>query len=399
MLGDVLLIQPISHWQLTAAAITIVLFIATYLVTGVYPRKATVPGYLVPDKGLIKVYALRSGVISHIHVKKGEQVKKYDPIFTLNMKIGLEQGGDIDTMLLTEITEQKISLVSRLEQLRINHIVLLQRLKEKVASFEQSVSQLNRQRVLQVERLELAKEQMLSLENLTRNGNVARVNYTRRKELWLEQKQSLLGLDQRLLDSKNAIDEAHYLIQLAPTQYLNNEAQLRFELSSATQREVEITGRRGHVIRSPVSGTVSTISVKEGQTTPAGLPLLALLPEDSELEANLYIPSRSIGFIETGQAIKIRFDAFPYQRYGIYKGNVMLVANNILSVNELPALIASSEPMYKVTAQLEKQQIQSYGKQWPLQAGMMIEADIVLEHSTLIRWLLDPIYSLRGKLM
>jgi membrane fusion protein len=399
MLGDVLLIQPLSHWLLTTIAISMVLLVAIYLVTGVYPRKATVPGYLVPDKGLIKVYAQRSGVITEIHAQKGDAVLKNDPVFTLNMKVGLEQGGDIDSQLLVEIADQKTSLRTRLDQIRRNHLALLNRLEEKIVSFEESINQLKQQRSLQVERLELVEEQMLSLESLVRGGDIARVSYIKRKEIWLEHKQTLLNLDQRLVDAGNALDETRYKIQLAPTDLLVNQARLEFELSSAAQREVEITGRRGHVIRSPVSGVISTISVKEGQTTPVGLPLLSLLPEESELEASLYIPSRSIGFIEPGQLVKIRFDAFPYQRYGIYEGKIKLIANNILSARELPQLISQTEPMYQVTAQLSKQQIHSYGKQWPLQAGMIIEADIVLEQSTLIRWLLDPIYSLRGKLL
>ena len=115
MLGEVLLIQPLSHWMLTSIAMSIVMLIAIYLMNGVYPRKATVPGYLVPDKGLIKVYAQRSGVITRIHARKGDTVLQNDPVFTLNMEVGLEQGGDIDSQLLVEIAEQKTGLATRLD--------------------------------------------------------------------------------------------------------------------------------------------------------------------------------------------------------------------------------------------------------------------------------------------
>ena len=123
------------------------------------------------------------------------------------------------------------------------------------------------------------------------------------------------------------------------------------------------------------------------------------MPDDSVLEASLLVPSRSIGFVELGQLVKIRYEAFPYQRYGIYQGSIKSITNNIISPNELPNMVANQEPAYKITVTLNKQQIEGYGKQWPLQAGMLLEADVVLERYSLWRWLLDPVFSLKGKLL
>jgi membrane fusion protein len=41
--------------------------------------------------------------------------------------------------------------------------------------------------------------------------------------------------------------------------------------------------------------------------------------------------------------------------------------------------------------------MQAFGKAFNLKSGMLFEADIMLEQRTLIEWLLEPIYSLRGR--
>lgn len=55
------------------------------------------------------------------------------------------------------------------------------------------------------------------------------------------------------------------------------------------------------------------------------------------------------------------------------------------------------EPVYRLRAKLTQQQMQAFGKSFFLKSGMLFEADIMLEQRTLIEWLLEPIYSLRGR--
>ena len=115
------------------------------------------------------------------------------------------------------------------------------------------------------------------------------------------------------------------------------------------------------------------------------------------MQAQLWVPTRAMGFIKPGQTVRIRYAAFPYQRYGVYGGKVHSISQHILNPNELDIPLEIREPVYKVVVNLDEQAIQAYGKQMPLQAGMVIEADIILDKQSLIRWILDPIYTLKGK--
>ena len=132
----------------------------------------------------------------------------------------------------------------------------------------------------------------------------------------------------------------------------------------------------------------------------AGQPLLSLLPGNGTLEAELLVPSRAIGFIEPGDKVLLRYQAYPYQKFGHQQGTVARISRSALNQTELQILFGSSvqgEPMYRVTVRLAKQVITAYGKPELLKPGMTLEADVLGEKRPLIEWVFEPLYSLKGR--
>jgi membrane fusion protein len=130
----------------------------------------------------------------------------------------------------------------------------------------------------------------------------------------------------------------------------------------------------------------------------AGKPILTIVPEDSSLYAVLLVPTRAFGFIRPGQETRMRYDAFPYQRFGLYKGEVTQYSTSVLLPNEVSTPVPVNEPVYQVHVRLDSQAVKAYGAEVPLQSGMLLSADIVLEQRSLLNWLFEPILSLRGRL-
>ena len=115
----------------------------------------------------------------------------------------------------------------------------------------------------------------------------------------------------------------------------------------------------------------------------------------SNLIAELYLPSRAIAFVEPGQLVKLQYDALPYQKFGVAEGNVLRVSSTSLLPQELGVLTQNPEPLYRVEVGLSAQAVEAFGKDIPLQSGMELTADIVLEDRKLMEWLLEPIRSVR----
>lgn len=129
------------------------------------------------------------------------------------------------------------------------------------------------------------------------------------------------------------------------------------------------------------------------------MPVDGYLSVDTKhLQAELFVPARSAGLISSGQQVQIRYQAYPYQHYGLQQGIVKTVSNLVLSPKQLPIPVNISEPVYRVIIDIDQQFITAFGKQFPLQAGMLINADIVLEPRPLAQLLLKPLGGLSGKL-
>jgi membrane fusion protein len=178
----------------------------------------------------------------------------------------------------------------------------------------------------------------------------------------------------------------------------NQRAAIERNISALEQELTEYESRRQVVIVAPSAGVVTTILSVQGQNITPSTPLLSLMPMDAVLEAHLLIPSRSMGFIAPRQTVAVRYQAFPYQRFGSAKGRITEIAKTLITPNEVTLPVPLQEPVYRVTVALETQTVTAYGTELPLQAGMVLDADIALDQRRIFEWVFDPLYSITGRL-
>ncbi|WP_412512651.1 HlyD family efflux transporter periplasmic adaptor subunit, partial [Shewanella indica] len=145
------------------------------------------------------------------------------------------------------------------------------------------------------------------------------------------------------------------------------------------------------------AGVVTSIAVKEGEFLPTNRPLLSIIPEGAQLVAELLLPTRSAGFVKLRDEARLRFDAFPYQRFGFLAATVSRIDKSLLLQGEADIPVQLDEPVYRVQTTLSQQNINAYGEEFALKPGMLLEADIILDKRSLSDWLLDPIYNLKGR--
>lgn len=99
--------------------------------------------------------------------------------------------------------------------------------------------------------------------------------------------------------------------------------------------------------------------------------------------------------MHSGQELRILYDAFPYQKFGAYRGHIISVSHAIVTGAETSGPIVLKEPVYRVTAALDREDIDAYGQKIALQPDMLLKADVLLERRSLMSWLLDPLLSTR----
>jgi membrane fusion protein len=258
--------------------------------------------------------------------------------------------------------------------------------------------QLNQQMEAQQQQLNLATTQWQKYKDLKKRNLITETELISRTNSYYSAKSTLDSTKRQILSKQNEINNMEREMEQMPFRKNKLMQELQGSITQLDERIIELEGNESYAIKASIDGRVTSVQAHPGQSVSTNSSLLTIIPNDTVLYAELFLPSRAIGFVSVGQKVLLRYDAFPYQRFGLYEGRVEQVAQAVINPSEAAIPLQTKEPVYRVKVSLSSQSVNAYGKQLALQAGMSISADIILEERSLGEWLLAPIYSLRGKI-
>jgi len=393
--GEVVSLQPISSTILSWSLASLVALILCFISVAQYARKETVTGYLTPTFGTAKIFVPQQGFIKELQVKEGQEVAEDDPLLTVVTSQITANGDDVNATVLAVLAQQRDVVERQIAAEERRTASEHDRLASTIKGTEGEIAQLEDQRDIQNERLKLSESFVSTGAKLIASGALPAMELKRREQAALEQKQNVVSLDQQITARRTQLTDTQHTLEQLPIVAAERIRVLRNDLSSIEQRVAEVNGRRAYVIKAPTSGRVSTLQATVGQIADPKHMQLEIIPLDATLQAELFFPTRAFGFVRPGQQVRILYDAFPYQKFGTYRGTVKNVSRTILTGNQTTGPIALKEPAYRVSVALERPDIDAYGLKMPLQPDMLLKADVVLEQRSLMRWLLDPVLSAR----
>lgn len=397
-LGDVILVRPLSVSLLTGAAVCIALVVLGFAWWGEYTRKAHVVGYLEPSKGVIKVYAPQAGTLIEKHVVEGQAVSQGAVLFVVSSERSSREATETQATAIAQLRRRRESL--REELAKQEHIdrIQMSTTQERIRGLDGELAHLTAELHLQEQRAASAADTLERYRLLVAKGLAAEIQGQQKREELLEQQSKLHSLKRSRLALEGEIQTLKRELTATDLKAKNQRAAIERQISALEQELTEYESRRQVVIVAPSDGVVTTILGVQGQTITPSTPILSLMPRDTVLEAHLLVPSRAMGFLAPRQPVAVRYQAFPYQRFGSAKGRITEIAKTLITPNEVTLPVPLQEPVYRVTVALDAQTITAYGTEMPLQAGMVLDADITLDQRRLIEWVFDPLYSLTGRL-
>jgi membrane fusion protein len=181
------------------------------------------------------------------------------------------------------------------------------------------------------------------------------------------------------------------------------QAEIDRSLAELGQKTAENESLRQIVIRAPSDGTLGSVLAQTGYHVDPSAPLASLLPANAQLQAHLFAPSSAIGLMQAQQTVLLRFDAFPYQKFGAQAGSVLQVSRTPLQAAELatlplPAAALSNEPLYRVSVRLVHQSLVAHSQRFELTSGMQLQADVLLERRRLMEWIFEPLMGMANRI-
>lgn len=401
-LGSVQLIRPVSFTVLTVLFLVVALAVATFMTVGHYSRKARVSGYLVPNLGLIRLVSPQNAVVLENHVAEGALVRRGDVLFVLAVGPSTV-GGDTQAAVQHSIDLRISSLRGESREQRLLVQTRLATIDLQLAAMARELGSLSTEVELQAQRLVLAREAKQQYESLRNQNFVSGAQVRSKAEEVLNVRAQLQAIERQRAAQSRSIAVLQAQRAEIPLQAGAAKGAIDRDLAALAQQTAESEARQRIVVKAPSDGVVSGLLAVAGQSVTPAVPLATLLPAGARLQAYLFAPSSAIGFVHPDQSVQLRYQAFPYQRFGHQTGEVVQVSRAPLQSGELASLplaedvATRGEPLYRITVALDRQNLLANGQMQSLAPGMQIDADVLLDRRRLIEWLFEPIFGMTGK--
>ena len=401
--GQIVLVRPFSLQFLTFCAVALATVLIAFLIFGSYTNKTTVTGQLLPTTGVVRVYSQDMGIIANQHVMNGDFVKKGDILFTLSTSRN-DDNGSIQARLLAEAELKKLSAEQEIIRKKRVHVAEKTAQENTVHRLLNQMQHVKYQIVAQEKRVAISEKMLGKQRYLAKVDAISELEKNSYENALLELKAGLATYQREADNLAREINVQQSNLKNLPEQQATEISQLERTVSVYQQEILDYQQRSEQTIRATISGYISSINTEIGQQVDANKLLMSIVPKESELLANLYVPSRAIGFVKPNDKVILRYQAYPYQKFGHAEGHVISIAQTALGSQEWTNLgniftqtAQVNEPVYLIKVKLNNQHIRVYGTEKKLQIGMVLEADILHENKRLYEWILDPLYQVIGK--
>lgn len=397
--GKVILLPGLP--MLTCCVLLVIWLMAAlvFLAQHDFRRQATVTGWVEPVEGVVRIPApANGGLVTQVLVKNGDTVTQGQPLLVIEQATALPGGALAHEQLAAEFANQLMMLDQQVKQADTLWAQQQTRFIRREQAAQMTETQLNSLLTTSHQRYQLlanrfARLQPLSGQHIARSEvEMLHTQVLQAKEQWQQHQHSASLHAQARLDAVAQRQEQ----QVQHASKLASLAQRRSELQ---QQLTRLASQTQQVITASSAGTVTNLNVKAGQPLAGHTSLLNLLPGSARLQAHMLIPVRDAGFVAPGQTVQLRYDAFPYQKFGMHTARVDQVSRTALLPTDTRHLpVAVSEPVFRASVQLDEQQLSAYGQAIHLRSGMTFSASVTLSERSLLEWLLEPVLSLRGNI-
>jgi membrane fusion protein len=398
-LGEAIIARPVPAWVFTLLAAGTALLLIGVALWGHYTRRERVEGYLALDAGAARVLLPDAGRVTDLLIKEGDEVKAGDPMARISLDRSTGKGASTSEAVAAEMQSRRAILEREQAQLRDLGTQQLEQVRRRAKDLANELGQIDAEMKLQEVRIRSARDQVQRYRGLAGEKQFVSEALVKQKiDEVTDQEIKLQSLHRQRSQVERDLESAKLEEPSIGLKSRTQVEQVSRQMSELQEGMAQVEARRETVIRAPVSGVVTNIAVNLGQSVAADAPFATVLPKGSGLHVELLVPTRAIGFVKTGQDVMLRYDAFPYERFGQYHGKIVDIGRNVWSSGDRVGPLSAKEPVYRVDVGLDKQTVGALDQEFSLRPGMSVNADLLLEKRTLFEWIFEPVIKLKERI-
>lgn len=405
------------------AILALVVFLIVWALVGRLDIVAVADGKLVPASYLKIVQPSEAGIVKEILVREGEAVRAGQVLMRMDALITT---ADLDA-ITTEYARKRLAL-ARIgaeltgkpfqpdvqapaaltretgAQYQANRDALAAALAEERSRMVKAQQELAAARQ-QKERLEAVlphyREQDKAYEKLVKEGFAGSLMGSDKRRERIEKEQELATQGHLIASAQASIDQSQKKLKQIEADYLRqlhaegNEAQAQID-KLAKEQEKQQHRRELLELKAPQNGVIKDLATHtSGTVVQPGTVLASLVPREEKLKAEIWVSNEDIGFVRAGQPVKLKFAAYPFQKYGMGHGTVEHVsadAQSEVEARDKGLTAVEQHPLrYKALVTLAGNALEIDGVKYPLSVGMQATAEILLGDRTVAQYLLSPV--------
>ena len=387
---------PLSFYLLTGMILMLLIFTFVFINCVQYSRKELVQGRLVPMGNYAEVYSTKKGIIREVFVNEGQSIKEGEPIAFINSESYTKDGFKLTSLISSEINKtQEIIKSGLIYEKKITESVLYklaEEIKFKNLELEGVISLLE----LKSKKRNISKSKVDKFKKLYQKKIISQNKYNEIYYDFLTDENEI----NRILNEKTIIESqvARMRKELEMEKLISQRklTDLKLKLSEIKREEAISKSEDSNLVKAPLSGVISGLQVRKGQHSDTTTHLLTILPNNDALEVELFVPTKAISFVNQETIIKIRYDSFPYQKFGTFNGKVKSISKNVIKSNQLSGYTGEEEWLYKIVVTLSEEE---YINKINLQPGMELSAYLLGEKRSIFEWIFEPLLNIKSNIL
>lgn len=402
-LGKVQDIQPIPIKIISIASLVFTILVIFYIYYGGYTRRTHAVGSMMPVSGLITVGSRTVGVVIEKDVKEGQFVQKGQRLFAISLENN-NINGPAQEQINQVLKKQKQILTDQYNLRKKNSPIEKENLVSTLTNLYRQHQKVTDQITKDNEIIPKIKASLMLIEKAKNMALATNLEYQNQLYTYAQ----ILSSHSQFLQNQTSIEgqilENASKLRLFDSTLQRDLYDIQQKISQTDERIIQGEKDQTIVITAPASGTVTAMRGYIGQQVNQNSALLSIVPEGQKLEAELYVPSSSVGLLKINDTVVLSYAAFPYQKFGLYKGIVSEitytpVTSDTMGKEDSDRLKnefanpngGGDQTLYRVRVKPNQQYIMGYHNQKHfLQPGMRVDADIAIDYRRLYQWMLNP---------
>ena len=415
--------QPPARMPRTVGYVTVGLFgvLLTWAAFGKLDIIAGAEGRLVPRNYSRVLQPAEAGIVREVLVRDGEEVKAGQVLMRMD---GTTASADMGTLkadaALKALSLRRIDAELRghpllisggdppevakqvLAQYRARRQSYLDALAQEQATLDrvQHDQAAARQQLAKLQAtVPLYQQSARSYEKLVKEGFVSELGANDKIREKIEKEQELKSQESNMGSLAAAVEQSRKKLAQIKSGYESQLLNERVELQSQQKRtegELQKQVYKSGLLelKATEDGIVKDMATyTPGAVVQPGAVLLNLVPKNELLFAEVAIHNEDMGFVAPGQSVKVKLQAYPFQKYGMLEGTVALISADSSANDPQKATALGQNPQsYKALVKLASQELRaSSGEVLKLAPGMVVQAEIHQGRRTVLEYLLSPV--------